>query len=69
MSYAIRRGGGSETPPWHKDVLERHQAKIAEGHAEYLTLEELVQQRADVVSGEALSPCIRERIQNEAIAI
>jgi putative addiction module component (TIGR02574 family) len=34
-------GSELETPHWHKDILEKRQAEIAEGNAEYVTLEEL----------------------------
>lgn len=30
-----------ESPDWHKDVLEDRQAKVAEGKAKYLTLDEI----------------------------
>ncbi|MCF7817374.1 MAG: addiction module protein [Kiritimatiellales bacterium] len=30
-----------ESPAWHKDVLDARQTKIAEGHAEYLTIDEV----------------------------
>ncbi len=30
-----------ESPEWHKDVLNARQAKIAEGHAEYLTIDQV----------------------------
>ena len=34
-------GAELDTPQWHKDILEMRHAKMAEGNAEYLTLEEL----------------------------
>ena len=30
-----------ESPEWHKDILAARQQKIAEGKAEYLTIEDL----------------------------
>ena len=30
-----------DSPEWHKDVLDARQAKIAEGQAEYLTIEQV----------------------------
>jgi len=30
-----------ESPAWHKDVLDERMSHVAEGKAEYLTLEEL----------------------------
>ncbi|WP_136063695.1 addiction module protein [Pontiella sulfatireligans] len=35
------QGQEPESPAWHKDVLEARQAKIAEGHTEYLTIDEV----------------------------
>ena len=29
------------SPEWHKDVLDARQAKVAEGNAEYLTIDEV----------------------------
>ena len=34
-------GPEPESPPWHKDVLDARQARIAEGNGQYLTLDEL----------------------------
>ena len=30
-----------KSPEWHKDVLDARQAKVAEGNAEYLTIDEV----------------------------
>ena len=29
------------SPEWHKDVLDARQAKVAQGNAEYLTIDEV----------------------------
>ncbi|VGO12138.1 hypothetical protein PDESU_00689 [Pontiella desulfatans] len=34
-------GQEPESPQWHKDILDKRQARIAEGNAEYLTIEDL----------------------------
>ena len=34
-------GQEPESPQWHKQILEKRQARIAEGDAEYLTTEDL----------------------------
>ena len=34
-------GQEPESPQWHKEILEKRQAGIAEGKAEYLTIEDL----------------------------
>lgn len=34
-------GQEPESPPWHKHVLDKRQTKIAEGTAQYLTLDEI----------------------------
>jgi hypothetical protein len=34
-------GQEPESPVWHKDILEKRQARIAEGFVEYLTIDDL----------------------------
>jgi hypothetical protein len=34
-------GREPESPPWHKDILDKRQVRIAEGNVEYLTIEDL----------------------------
>ena len=34
-------GSEPESPQWHKEILEKRQAGIAEGNTEYLTIEDL----------------------------
>jgi putative addiction module component (TIGR02574 family) len=37
----LHEDSGIESPEWHQDILRARQQKIAEGNAEYLTLDEL----------------------------
>ena len=37
----LHEDSGIESPEWHQDILVARQQKIAEGNAEYLTLDEL----------------------------
>lgn len=34
-------GPEPESPDWHRDILEKRQAGIAEGNVEYLTIDDL----------------------------
>ena len=35
------RGQNLESPEWHKSLLEKRKARIAEGNADYLTVNDL----------------------------